>query len=286
MSPMSPRTLRPRQTLHPEAASWAARVVANGGSVGSSLSAVSKFCVDIDKAGLRSKFYRLSLLCGDNLLAALVPLYRSTAMGGTVLGLGTDDNVGFVSGDYTLAGSLDNTTGSKYLRLNERPFSTLLPSGNDRQSGHVAVSCTGVNVSPAGTSPIIGIQTAGSGEAYHVNARYSGSQFIFWGTRAFSWTPSATSGRLNLISTRNAGRNSIYEGGVEGVGSTGATTTPDPDARFAVYASGSASGTDAVAQSFAGRVYAYSIGAGLSASEAAAYNTALTTFLNAIGRTA
>lgn len=286
MSPMSPRTLRPRQTLHPEAANWAARVVANGGSVGSSLSAVSKFCVDIDKAGLRSKFYRLSLLCGDNLLAALVPLYRSTAIGGTVLGLGTDENVGFVSGDYTLAGSLDNTAGSKYLRLNARPFSTLLPSGNDRQSGHVAVSCTGVNASPAGTSPIIGIQTAGSGEAYHVNARYSGSQFIFWGTRAINWTPSATSGRLNLINTRNAGRNSIYEGGVEGGGSTGATTTPDPDARFAVYASGSASGTDAVAQSFAGRVYAYSIGAGLSASEAAAYNTALTTFLNAIGRTA
>jgi hypothetical protein len=283
---MSPRTLRPRQTTHPEAANWAARVVANGGSVGSSLSAVSKFCVDMDKAGLRSKFYRLSLLCGDNLLAALVPLYRSTAIGGTVLGLGTDENVGFVSGDYTLAGSLDNTAGSKYLRLNARPFSTLLPSGDDRQSGHVAVSCTGVNTSPAGTSPIIGIQTAASGEAYHVNARYSGSQFIFWGTRAISWTPSATSGRVFLINSRNAGRNSIYEGGVEGVGSTGATTTPDPDARFAVYGSGSATGTDAIAQSFAGRVYAYSVGAGLSASEAAAYNTALTTFLNAIGRTA
>jgi hypothetical protein len=247
---------------------------------------VSKFCADIDKTtGLRAKFYRLSLLCGNDLLAALVPLYRSTALGGTVLGLATDENVGFVSGDYTLAGSFDNTTSSKYLRCNARPFSTLLPSGNDRQSGHVAVAVTGANSSPSATSPLIGIQTAGSGEAYHVNARYGGSQFIFWGTRAFSWTPASASGRMILINTRNGGRNSIYEAGVEGGGSTGATTTPDPDARFAVYASGSVSGSDSVASSFTGRVYAYSLGDGLSAAQASAYTTALTTFLTTIGRT-
>jgi hypothetical protein len=283
---MSPRLLRPRQTSHPEAADWAARVVANGGTVGTSLAAVSKFCADIDAAGLRSKFYRLSLMCGDNLLAALVPLYRSTSFGGTVLGLATDDNVGFVSGDYSLAGSLNNAAGMKYLRLNARPFSTLLPSGNNRQSGHVAVSCTGANTSPALASPLIGIQTSGSGEAYHVNARYSGSLFIFWGTRAINWTPTATSGRINLINTRSGGRNSIYEAGVEGAGSTGATTTPDPDSRFAVYASGSVGGNDSVANNFTGRIYAYSVGDGLSSSDAATYNTILTTFLDAIGRTA
>ena len=270
-----------------DAQDWINRVYANGGTVSSSTAAaVSTFCDAIDSAGLRSKFYRLSLMCGDNLLAALVPLYRSTSFGGTVLGLATDDNVGFVSGDYTLAGSLNNAAGTKYLRLNARPFSTLLPAGNDRQSGHVAVSFTGANTSPSLTSPLIGIQTSTSGEAYHVNARYSGSQFIFWGTRAFSWTPTATSGRVNLISTRNSGRNSIYEAGVEGAGSTGASTTPDSDARFAVYASGSVSGADSVANSFTGRIYAYSVGAGLSPEEAAAYNTHLTTFLNAIGRTA
>ena len=286
--PMSPRLLRPRASgVHPEAADWRTRVIANGGSVSAStLTAVSQFCAAIDNAGLRDRFYRLSLMTGNNLEAALVPLYRSTSPGGVVLGLPTDDNVGFVSGDYTLTGSLNNATGSKYLRLNARPFSTLLPSGNDRQSGHIAVSCTGVNTSPTGTSPLIGMQTAVPGEAYHVNARYSGSQFIFWGTRAISWTPAATSGRMNLINTRSAGRNSIYEAGVEGAGSTGASTTPDADARFAVYASGSVSGTDSVANSFTGRIYAYSVGAGLSSEQAAAYNTHLTTFLNAIGRTA
>jgi hypothetical protein len=72
---MSPRLLRPRSTLHPDAASWAARVVANGGTVGTSLAAVSKFCSAIASAGIRDHFYRLNLFCGSNLNAALVPLY-------------------------------------------------------------------------------------------------------------------------------------------------------------------------------------------------------------------
>jgi len=76
MSPMSPRLLRPRQTLHPDAAAWAARVVSNGGSVtGTTLSAVSKFCASIDSAGIRDRFYRLNLFCGTGLNACTVPLY-------------------------------------------------------------------------------------------------------------------------------------------------------------------------------------------------------------------
>jgi hypothetical protein len=74
---MSPTLLRPRATVHPEAAAWAARVVANGGTVGNSLAAVSKFCAAIASAGIRDRFYRLNLFCGSNLNAALVPLYRN-----------------------------------------------------------------------------------------------------------------------------------------------------------------------------------------------------------------
>lgn len=73
--PHSPRLLRPRQTTHPEAAAWAARVVDNGSTAGTSLAAVSKFCRAIDAAGIRDRFYRLNLFCGSNLNAALVPLY-------------------------------------------------------------------------------------------------------------------------------------------------------------------------------------------------------------------
>ena len=284
MSPMSPRTLRPRQTLHPEAANWAARVVANGGSVGSSLSAVSKFCVDIDKASLRSKFYRLSLLCGDNLLAALVPLYRSTAMGGTVLGLAKDENVGFVSGDYTLTGSLvGDSVAGKHLRCNDRPFSTMFPAGNDRQAGHMCCAFTGL--SSTAVDVFLGIKTNGSGENFSLEGRVGFARGQAWGTRTANYT-AANANRNIIINTRNAGVHTVYVGGSSVGTSAGASTTVDTNSRFAVYGSGSVAGGDGVAVSFTGRIYAYSLGDGLTSTEAAAYNTALTTFLDSIGRTA
>ena len=105
---MSPRLLRPRAsgTTHPEASSWATRVVANGGTVGpSTLAAVSKFCTAIDAAGIRDRFYRLNLFAGSNLSAALTPLYRSTSLVGAVIGGVADSSTGFVSGDYVETGS-------------------------------------------------------------------------------------------------------------------------------------------------------------------------------------
>ena len=111
--PMSPRLLRPRSTVHPEAQSWATRVIANGGTFsGSTLSAVSKFCRDIDAAGIRDKFYRLNLFCGEQLQAALCPLYLSTSRIGSALGQPTDTNNNFVSGDYTERGSTGGMTRS------------------------------------------------------------------------------------------------------------------------------------------------------------------------------
>lgn len=105
--PMSPRLLRPRSTVHPEAQSWAARVTANGGTFsGATLSALSKFCRDIDAAGIRDRFYRLNLLCGANLSAALVPLYRAESSTSSVRGNTTDTNNGpFVAADFNTAGS-------------------------------------------------------------------------------------------------------------------------------------------------------------------------------------
>jgi len=116
--PMSPRLLRPIASgVHPEAAAWRSAVVANGGSVSAStLKAVGKFCADIDKAGLRDRFYRLNLFCGSNLNAVLVPLYRGPSRTGTQYGNTTDTNNGpFVSGDYSESSGLKGNASSKYL---------------------------------------------------------------------------------------------------------------------------------------------------------------------------
>lgn len=61
-----------------DAQDWVRRVYVAGGTVSQNVAnAVNTFCTDIETAGLRSKFARLNLVCGDNLNAALVPLYRN-----------------------------------------------------------------------------------------------------------------------------------------------------------------------------------------------------------------
>jgi hypothetical protein len=117
---MSPRLLRPISTTHPEAQVWRNAVIANGGTVsGSTLNAVSRFCRSIDAAGIRDRFYRLNLFCGDDLNAALVPLYRAESRTASARGNHTDTNNGpFVSADYNNTGSSSGLKGngtSKFL---------------------------------------------------------------------------------------------------------------------------------------------------------------------------
>lgn len=96
-----------RQEWHPEALDWLRRVSENGGrSSLRHLQAVSDFCAAMDAAGTRSRFMRLSLIAGENLNAALVPLYISTSRNGPQYGSITDTNNGLVSGDYTQTGGI------------------------------------------------------------------------------------------------------------------------------------------------------------------------------------
>lgn len=114
--PMSPRLLRPTTSVHPEAADWANRVRANGGSVsGSTLNEVSRFCRRIDAAGIRDKFLRLNLFCGNSdasLNAVRTPLYRGQSRTGAQVGNTTDTNANFVEGDYAETGASSGLKGN------------------------------------------------------------------------------------------------------------------------------------------------------------------------------
>ena len=117
--PMSPRLLRPKASGHPDANAWRAAVTANGGSVsGSTFAAVDKFCRDIDAAGIRNRFYRLNLFCGNSdasLNAVRTPLYRGPSRTGTQYGNTTDTNNNFVAGDYAENSGLKGNGSTKYL---------------------------------------------------------------------------------------------------------------------------------------------------------------------------
>ena len=106
-------------TLHHEAVDWATRVVSNGGTASlQTIRAVSRFCRDIEAAGIRSKFTRLNLFVGASLSAALVPLYRSSSFGGSVVGNTTDTNFNFVAADWNETGTSSGLKGNgstKYL---------------------------------------------------------------------------------------------------------------------------------------------------------------------------
>ena len=290
---MSPRLLRPIASgVHPEAADWRARVIANGGTVsGSTLQAVSRFCASISAAGIRDRFARLSLFCGDNLNAALVPLYRSFTFGGTVLGNTVDQSLGSpsfvgVGTDYAETGAGGGLTGngtSKYLN-------------------------TGLSVSDIGTF------TSGHLSVYHgqssgtnVNRYYIAandatlSNRFFLGTDAFNTAQVTAIYGATLIANESlaaqghgaAGHRILSRASATLLthyhnGSVVATNTTDvtgggslSTAAFPVFALNS-NGT--ISRFHNSWIAAYSIGLGLDGTQAAAYRTAMQAFQAALGR--
>ena len=113
---MNNKTLRTR-TFHPEATAWRKAVIANSGTVSATtMRAVSNFCTAINAAGIRSKFLRLNLVCGNNLAAARTPLYRGGSASGTQYGSAADTNIGpLTSADYSEATGLQGNGSTKAL---------------------------------------------------------------------------------------------------------------------------------------------------------------------------
>jgi hypothetical protein len=118
-------------TNNPDVDNWLATIALNGGSASSStIAALNSFCNTIDSAGIRNKFYRLNLFCGNNLASCLVPLYVNTNYTLPVTGgLSVDTNNNFVSGDYVETGAtrgLKGNQNNKFLNTNLSP--SMLPS--------------------------------------------------------------------------------------------------------------------------------------------------------------
>lgn len=276
MSPMSPRILRPRQTLHPDAAAWAAAVTANGGSVsGSTLSAVDKFCKAIDTAGIRSSIYRANLFCGTGLNACLVPLYRGPSSKGTQYGGTTDTNVGglFVSGDYAETGSTGGLVGngsSKYLdtglAMNTLPSTT---------SGHAAVYCPNRS-SVVSFTGMIGVAVTGS-TGFGIST--DTSVYGIWGSIASAIN--STNGFL-LASRTSSSLLTTYVNGSSIATSETSVTPTALSLNATVFAN--RAGVSSVNSYDSRRYCFYSIGTGLSQAGATALTNAVQAFQTALKR--
>ena len=283
---MNNRLLRPRQTIHPEAADWANRVRNHGGSVsGTTLTAVDRFVKAIHAAGIRDRFFRLNLFCGNsdaNLAAVRTPLYRGPSLAGTQYGNATDTNANFVQGDYAETGASGGLTGngsSKYLNTG---FPTNTLSVGDRHLAFYA------NTWPNSTfRDFIGSESAAAA-----------------GSQQFALGHQLDADRVHFRFTSASGRisSSVISGGAFWVGTNGTTTTgrilrngvfnvdgvsalvaTPTSSQIFVFAINRAS-TPGPESLFPGRGSGYSIGAHMTDAQALAYYTAMQAFQTALGR--
>lgn len=271
--PMNARLLRPIASgVHPEANAWRTAVVANGGSVSAStMKAVSAFCAAIDTAGIRDRFYRLNLLCGTGLNAALVPLYRGPSRTGTQYGNTTDTNNGpFVSGDYVETGASGGLTGA-----NGKNLSTgLAPLASGSPIAAFGFNALLSITRPAGRATVIGVTDTNAFARIQLNEAAQ-----VWG----GWNRGATIENVNGgVGTAPAlfvvGRRT---GNVDYLNVNGADVT--------TAASTAADNTAVVATLFNSqtlRAGAYAIGGDATASQLLSFYNALRTFQNSLSRNA
>ena len=286
--PMSPRLLRPRQTIHPEAADWANRVRTNGGSVsGTTLTAVDRFVKAIHAAGIRDRFFRLNLFCGNsdaNLAAVRTPLFRGPSLTGTQFGNTTDTNNNFVAGDYAETGASGGLTGNGSKHLNTGFATNTLAAGNR----HLAFY--------ARTWPNSQFREFMGSESDLATGLGDAQQF------ALGHQTEANRVRFGFgNSTTQRVSSNVISGGAFWIGTSGTTTTArilrngvfENTATHPAATPGSSSififalnrqWQGATESRFIGASGGYSIGSHLSDAEAAQYHTAMQAFQTALGR--
>ena len=240
--------------------------------------AVDAFCRSIDLAGIRNRFLRLSLMCGDSLSAVVVPLYTGQSPSGTQYS-GNDTNYNFVSGDYAETGSSGGLLGNGSNKM----LLTAL-TGSDFGTGydiHASVYWRGTD--PVATArwcgsflgPILMCETSGNG----VGGR-AGDNFFMSAT--IPATGSNQQGHHITSRTSDSDARHFRNGSSIVQRTTTVTVTPSTT-RMGVMAAA----TDNIGggNSHASRrVAAYSFGLGFTPAQASAYYTAMQAFQTALGR--
>lgn len=265
-----------------DAQDWVNRVYAAGSTVTpSTAAAVNNFCNAIDAAGIRDRFYRLNLFCGTGLAACLVPLYRGPALGGTQLGNTTDTNVNFSTADYTERGASGGLAGnglSRYLNTGLAP--SALPQ--------VATMHVAAYRGPGTTSNRMMLAAQSATDRYELFRRGDGIHHTLLGGQTTALDSTYSEQYVNAggfyIGTRTGAISLSLRRNTMLVGTNNASTTPVSHAfPFFVFASNS-SGTVGSGSYWPFTLMAYSIGDGLTSTQADAYNSAMQAFQIALNR--
>jgi hypothetical protein len=259
--------------LHPEALDWLARVKSAGsGASATTVQAVSDFCERIDAAGIRSRFVRLNLFAGNNLTAALVPLYRGTALGALV-GNATDTNTNFVGADYVETGASGGLVGNGSTKNLATGITTNILGSNRHASGIIT------SYSDTSFRYFLGSLSAANTNAFgllvrDLSVRYYNSTGIF-----FSGAPTLASSGI-FLGTSVADDHSVSANGGS-FGSYSAAAAVANDVSILIFAASQA-GTPINFN--ASRMGGYSLGLDLTQAGATSYAQAAKAFATALSR--
>jgi hypothetical protein len=274
-------TLAP-QVSNADAQDWINRVYANGGTVSTATAAaVNTFCNDIDAASLRSKFFRLNLFCGSGTSVTshgvVVPLYRGASLGGTQYGNATDTPNAFALSDFSeTLGVLGNA--SCYMTTGLAP--SAVPSS---ATSHHMAAWKGAG-SSASQRLIVAVLDNATTHAYRIgkNGGASGSLFTEVGSLSGATSSSAatndTAGFLVGSRTSSTLLELMWKGSVVATYTTSVSSTP-PTNGYDVFAMSPGHNGN-----WPLRLGGYSIGAGLSSTEAATYDSIMSSFQTSLGR--
>jgi hypothetical protein len=284
---------------HPDVQLWIYNVQLNGGSVSAgTISALNTFCNSIDNAGLRSKFYRLNLFCGDNLAAALVPLYVSAHWLAPAYGFNKEVNYNFVSGDYSETGSnagltssgadpVQQNVGTKYL---DTGFFPTMVGSIGSLIGNLHIAATVALTAITGNQQTVVYATSSYSDIWsmgfqilggYVNIRSIITQNAL-NIPTVPQTASVLSPASHFISSRLTTTDfKVYQGGSQ-IGSTNTTpvtaTLSSPPPPFLLFRQSAGFYANM-------RLSDYSFGQGLTSSESSSYYSILQTFKNSLNRT-
>lgn len=282
--PMNPRLLRPRQTIHPEAADWANRVRTNGGSVsGTTLNAVDRFVKAIHAAGIRDRFYRLNLFCGNSdasLAAVRTPLFRGPSLTGTQFGNTIDTNAGnlFVANDYAETGASGGLLGNGSTKHLRTGLATNALTVGDRHLSVYEVVRSGATF-----DAFVGSEGATTGSQQFILSYGASASVVIFGFGAFASnlnsSATSTGGHWLGVSPTTA-TGILYKNGVADTNAVAVAATPT-SAEIFVFALNRQSGST---DFYGGRLGGYSIGAAFTAAQALAYYNAMQAFQTALGR--
>lgn len=256
--------LAPAGSLQGETADWLIRVKANAGTVSAAtLLAVDAFVRGCKADSIWSKLSRVNLMCGDQLAACLVPLMVGA-------GNATDTNSGFGAGNYTESGGLQGGA-SRYLDTGIVP-----PTATGGMGAYTADA-----IASGATQVVIGTRNTAVTQLFRIIQAGADSRAEYGALVSALKTAGTPAGCLSCSRTSST-RLDYYQAGASVANSTASATASAITASFFVFAQNRGGGT--ASDYYTGRIRAYWVDTGLSATDSANLYTRMQAFQTALGR--